>query len=468
MSQPHRTLIKNAHLIATFDDKYTTYRNGYVYLHGPEIVEVGQGDVDYLTDTVIDASNMLVMPGFVNTHHHLFQSLTRNIPLVQQAELFDWLINLYEIWRHLQREAFFVSAQTVMAELLLSGCTTTADHLYLFPSGTAGDMIDAEIEAARTLGIRFHPTRGSMSRGKSQMGLPPDDVVQTPEQILADSRRVLETYHDGSKFSMLQVALAPCAPFNVTSDLMRETVQLAREFGVRCHTHLAETLDEERYCQEIYGCRPVEYLRRLGWLGDDIWLAHCIHLNDDEIKMFGDTGTGVAHCPTSNMRLGSGIAPVRQMMEAGVQVGLGVDGSASNDGSNMLAELRQTLLIHRLTPHKWLSAREVLEMATRGGARLLGREDIGSIQVGQAADLILINLNQIGFAGAMSDPLAAVVFSPHQFAVHTTIVNGRVVVRDGKLVNFDLTQLIERQNQISQEILDKASRHSGIDFMKQA
>ncbi|OQY26523.1 MAG: 8-oxoguanine deaminase [Candidatus Cloacimonetes bacterium 4572_55] len=465
---PDRLLIRNARLIAAFDDRNRKIENGYLYAEGPKIIEMGQGSVDYPADIEIDARGMLMLPGLINTHHHMFQCMTRNIPLMQDAGLFDWLVNHYEIWRHLRREGFFISAQTAIAELLLSGCTTTSDHLYLFPSSTAGDMIDAEIDAARSLGVRFHPTRGSMSRGKSQQGLPPDDVVQSPDAIIADSKRVLDQYHDPSKFSMLQIALAPCAPFNVTSDLMRETVRLAREYGVRLHTHLAETLDEEAYCKKIYGCSPVEYLRDLDWLSSDIWLAHCIHLSDDEITLFADQGVGVAHCPSSNMRLGSGIAPVQKMLDAGVSVGLGVDGSASNDSSNMLAELRLTLLLHRLNPtnQKGLSAEETIGLATRGGAKLLGREDIGSLEVGKAADLIFIDLNQVGFAGGLSDPVASVVFSPHQYRAHTVVVNGRVVVSEGKLIDFDTKNLISRHNHMSQEIIEQASRESGVDFLK--
>lgn len=449
-------LIKNALLIATCNDQRQKIANGSIYITDQQITEVSADPIERPADCVLDASGKVVLPGMVNTHHHLYQTLTRNVPEVQNAPLFGWLVGLYEIWRELTAEGVFISAQVGMSELLLSGCTTTTDHLYLFPHGRGARFIDEEIRAAQALGMRFQPTRGSMSRGRSGGGLPPDDVVQTEAEIMADCRRVVETYHDSSRFSMCRVSLAPCSPFSVTSDLMRETVRMAREYKLHCHTHMAETLDEEVYCRKIYGCRPVEYLKSVDWLGSDVWLAHCVHLNDDEMALFADTGTAVAHCPTSNMRLGSGIAPVVRMLERGVTVGLGVDGSASNDCSNMLAEVRQGLLVHRLqTPlEKWLTAEDLLWLATRGGARALGRDDIGAIEPGKAADLILIDLRQINFAGSLSDPLAAVVFSQSFNRVDTAIVNGKIRVQHGELVGSDTAALIRRANEISHTMIE--------------
>ncbi len=399
----------------------------------------------------------VVLPGLVNTHHHLPQVLTRNVPRVQQAPLFAWLTGLYDVWRGWDEAAVDAAAQVGLGELLLTGCTTTTDHLYLFPRGQER-LIDAEIGAARALGIRFHPTRGSMSRGQSQGGLPPDDVCQDEQTILQDSERLVREYHDPRPRAMTRIALAPCAPFSVSDDLMRRTAALARGRSVRLHTHLAETLDEERYCLEVYGCRPVEYLRRLGWLGSDVWLAHCVHLSAEEVALFAETGTGVAHCPSSNLRLGSGLAPVRALLDAGAPVGLGVDGSASNDTSNMLAEARQALLAHRpgAPPEHWLTARDVLWMATRGGARCLGRDDVGSLEPGKAADVILVETRRLSYAGAGSDILAALVFSPFPEPVDTVIVNGRVVVEAGQLVGVDVPALVERAERISGTLLRAA------------
>ncbi|MBI1747381.1 MAG: 8-oxoguanine deaminase [Acidobacteria bacterium] len=449
-------LIKNALLIATCNDRREKIPHGSIYISDQQITEVSAVDISRPADVVLDGRGKLALPGLINTHHHLYQTLTRNIPEVQNASLFTWLVGLYEIWRELTAEGVFISAQVGMSELLLSGCTTTTDHLYLFPRVGGAQFIDEEIRAARELGMRFQPTRGSMSRGRRDGGLPPDDVVQTESEILQDCRRVVKAYHDPARFSMCRVSLAPCSPFSVTTDLMRQTIEMARREGLHVHTHLAETLDEEAYCLKIYGCRPVEYLNSVGWLGSDVWLAHCVHLNEDEIKLFADTGTAVAHCPTSNMRLGSGIAPVPQMLDHGITVGLGVDGSASNDASNMLAEVRQGLLVHRLQApvEKWLAAEDLLWLATRGGARALGRDDIGSIEVGKAADIVLIDLEQINYAGALSDPLAAVVFSQSFNHVDTAIVNGKIRVQYGRLVNVDATALIRRANEISQTMIE--------------
>ena len=462
-----RTLVHDARLVAPMDDARSRYPGGYVLLEDDRVVAVGPPPAPpgFSADRRIDATGKVVLPGLVNTHHHLPQVLTRNVPRVQEAPLFRWLVELYEVWRHLDAEAVTAAARVGLGELLLTGCTTTTDHLYLFPKGQER-FIDAEIQAARELGIRFQPTRGSMSRGKSQGGLPPDVVCQDEETILADSRRLIREYHDPRPRSMLRLALAPCAPFSVSEDLMRRTAELARENGLRLHTHLAETKDEEDYCQATYGCRPVEFLRRLGWLGSDVWLAHCVHLSREEIRLFAETGTGVAHCPSSNFRLGSGVSPVREMLDAGVPVGLGVDGSASNDSSNMLAEARQALLAHRSgrEPSQWLTAEDVLWAATRGGARCLGRDELGSLEPGKAADLVLVDTRRLSYAGAGSDPLAALVFSPWPEPVDTVIVNGRILVEGGQLTGVDVPRLIAHAESASAALLDAALRTTGIDY----
>jgi 8-oxoguanine deaminase len=460
-----RILIHDAREIVTMDDARSRHPGGHVLIDGDRIVSVGSGrPEDAAADRRIDAAGKIVLPGLVNTHHHLPQVLTRNVPAVQQAPLFGWLTELYRIWRWLDRETVGIAARVGLGELLLTGCTTTTDHLYLFPRGQER-FIDAEIGAAREMGIRFHPTRGSMSRGRSQGGLPPDDVVQDEASILADSRRLIAEYHDPRPRAMTRIALAPCSPFSVTDDLMRRTRDLAREHGVRLHTHLAETLDEERYCLEAYGRRPVDYLRGLDWLGADVWLAHCVHLSPDEVRLLGETGTGVAHCPSSNFRLGSGIAPVRDLLSAGAPVGLGVDGSASNDTSNMLAETRQALLAHRIgqPPDRWLSAEDVLWMATRGGAQCLGRDDVGSLEAGKAADVILVDTRRLSYAGAGSDIVAAMVFSPWPEPVDTSIVNGRIRVEAGRLVDVDVPSLIGRADDAARCLLESAARVSPLE-----
>jgi 8-oxoguanine deaminase len=460
-----RILIHDARLVATMDDARSVHPGGHVLIEDDRIVSVGPGlPADAAADRRLDARGKVVLPGLVNTHHHLPQILTRNVPAVQQAPLFAWLTHLYTIWRWLDVEAVGLAARVGLSELLLTGCTTTTDHLYLFPRGQTR-FIDAAIEAAREVGIRFQPTRGSMSRGQSHGGLPPDDVVQDEAEILADSRRLIAEYHDARPRAMTRIALAPCSPFSVTDDLMRRTRDLAREHGVRLHTHLAETLDEERYCLETYGERPVEYLRRLEWLGPDVWLAHCVYLSPDEVRLFAETGTGVAHCPSSNFRLGSGIAPVRALLDAGAPVGLGVDGSASNDTSNMLAEVRQAMLAHRIghDPSRWLTAEDALYLATRGGARCLGRDDVGSLEPGKAADVILVDTRRLSYAGAGSDILAALVFSPWPEPVDTAIVNGRVRVEGGRLVEGDVPALIERADAASRRLLQSAARRAGIE-----
>jgi len=464
-----RTLFKNARLVAVMDDRKKEIANGYVLVQDEAIELTGDGEPpDRLkVDRVIDATGRVILPGLVNTHHHLPQVLTRNVPRVQEAPLFKWLLELYEIWRGTDEDAVDAAARAGLAELLLTGCTTTTDHLYLFPTGH-DRLIDVEIAAARDTGIRFHPTRGSMSRGKSQGGLPPDDCCQSEEVILADSKRLIREYHDAKPRAMTRIALAPCSPFSVTDNLMRKTAELAREHAVRLHTHLAETKDEDKYCLEMYGCRPVEYLRKLGWLGADVWLAHCVHLNEHEVNTFAYTRTGVAHCPSSNFRLGSGTAPVRRMIDAGVAVGLGVDGSASNDSSNMLAETRQALLAHRHSedPSKWVTAREVLWLATRGGARCLGREDVGSLEPGKAADLIAIDTRRLSYAGAGGDILAAIVFTPWPEPVDMVMVNGKLLVEGGQLLGADIPMLIERADTASARLLQSAAKRTGREFTR--
>jgi cytosine/adenosine deaminase-related metal-dependent hydrolase len=450
------------------DDARRRIPGGWVLVNGERIEALGAPPLPpaiAATASRIDATGRVVLPGLVNTHHHLPQVLTRCVPRVQEAPLFRWLGDLYEAWRGFDEEAVETAATIGLGELLLTGATTTSDHLYLFPTGQQR-LIDAEIRAARRLGIRFHATRGSMSVGRSAGGLPPDDVCQDEETILADSLRLAREYHDPRPFAMVRIGLAPCAPFSVSEGLMRRTADLAREHGLRLHTHLAETKDEEAYCLERYGCRPVEFLRRLAWLADDVWLAHCVHLSDEEVALFGETGTGVAHCPSSNLRLGSGLARVRDLIDAGVPVGLGVDGSASNDTSNMLAEARQALLAHRRDsdPARWLSAEDVLWLATRGGARCLGRDDIGALEPGKAADLILVDTRRLSYAGAEADILAALVFSPFPEPVDTVLVNGRIVVRGGELGELDVPALLERAERISGRLLDGAARSTGLDY----
>jgi cytosine/adenosine deaminase-related metal-dependent hydrolase len=459
-------LVEGARLLAPMDDARSRLSDGWVLIRDGRIERVGSGTPPAVEATRrLDARGKVVLPGLINTHHHLPQTLTRNVPRVQEAPLFRWLTELYEVWRGLDAEAVDAATRVGLGELLLTGCTTTTDHLYLFPRGQTR-LVDVEIAAAREMGIRFQPTRGSMSRGQSQGGLPPDDVVQDEDAILEDSRRLIREYHDARPGAMTRVALAPCSPFSVTTDLMRRTRDLARGEGVRLHTHLAETLDEDAYCLEVYGVRPLEYLRQLDWLGRDVWLAHGVHFDREEVELLGQTGTGVAHCPSSNFRLGSGIAPVRALLEAGAPVGLGVDGSASNDSSNMLGEARQALLAHRVgaDPARWLTAEEVLWMATRGGARCLGREDVGSLEPGKAADLVMVDTRRLSYAGASSDLLAALVFSPWPEPVDTVVVNGRVVVEGGELLGVDTEALAARADAISRALLERASRATGRDY----
>ncbi|MCD6345046.1 MAG: 8-oxoguanine deaminase [Anaerolineae bacterium] len=445
-------LLKNATLLVTMDDEHHRISAGGLFVRDNVIEAVGPtAELPATADRVLDAGGMVVLPGLVNTHHHLYQTLTRAVPAAQDAVLFDWLKTLYPIWAGLDSEAIYVSAQLGLAELLLSGATTVSDHLYIYPNDA---RIDDEIRAARELGVRFHPCRGSMSRGESQGGLPPDRVVEDEDFILRDTRRVIETYHDANPYAMVRIVVAPCSPFSVTEDLMRESAKLARAYGVHLHTHLAETKDEEGFCLETSGKRPVAYAESLGWLGDDVWFAHGVHLNAEEIRRMAETRTGVAHCPGSNMRLGSGIAPIREYLDAGVPVGLGVDGSASNDSSHLLGEARLALLLQRVRGNPaGLTAEEALWLATRGGAEVLGRDDIGALSTGMAADFIGLRLDTLGYAGgAVHDPLAATVFCQPQ-NVELSVINGRVVVEEGQLLTVDLPPLIERHNRIARRLV---------------
>ncbi|SNS84668.1 Cytosine/adenosine deaminase [Noviherbaspirillum humi] len=444
-------LIKNAQVLVTMDAQRREIAGGAVFIRGNVIEQVGaSADLPQTADEVIDASGRLVMPGLVNTHHHMFQSLTRAVPGAQDAELFGWLTHLYPIWSGLTGEMVKVSTQTAMLELMLSGCTTSSDHLYLYPNDC---RLDDSIEAAQQIGMRFHAARGSMSVGRSQGGLPPDSLVEDEAEILRDTQRLIETWHDPERHAMLRIVVAPCSPFSVSPDLMRESARLARSHGVSLHTHLAETAGDVAYSRERFNMTPAQYAEDAGWVGHDVWHAHCVKLDDHGIGLFGRTGTGVAHCPCSNMRLASGIAPVRRMLEAGVPVGLGVDGSASNDGAHMLGEARQAMLLQRVgSGPDAMTARQALEVATLGGAKVLGRDDIGALAPGMAADLVAFDLRRHNFAGALHDPVAALVFSAPAGA-DFSIINGRVVVRDGRCLTLDAGVLVERHNRLAAELV---------------
>jgi 8-oxoguanine deaminase len=447
-----RTLLaKNAEVLATMDAGRRELRGAGIYAEGGTIVQVGPAaELPATADEVIDLSRCVVVPGLVNTHHHMVQTLTRAVPAAQDAELFGWLGALYPLWANLTPEMIHTATLTAMAELLLSGCTTSSDHLYIYPNGA---RLDDALEAAEAIGMRFHGSRGAMSLGQSKGGLPPDGVVEDEGAILQDMRRIIETYHDPARHSMRRIVVAPCSPFTVTEDLMREAAILARSYGVTLHTHLAENDNDVTYSLERYGKTPANYARDLGWLGSDVWHAHCVKLDDEGIDDFARTGTGIAHCPSSNMRLASGIAPVRKMRDAGVPIGLGVDGSVSNDGSNMIAEVRQAMLLQRVGyGPAAMTAREALELATLGGARVLGRDDIGSLAPGMSADFVAFDLDAVGFAGGWHDPVAALVFCAPASVKHS-VVNGRMVVRDGHLTTIDLGLTVERHNRLARALV---------------
>lgn len=443
-------LIKNARVVVTMDEQRREIDNGAIFVRGNVIEQVGPtSELPQVADEVIDAAGHVVMPGLVNTHHHMYQSLTRVIPAAQNGELFNWLQNLYPIWANLNSEMVHVSTLTAMSELILSGCTTSSDHLYIYPNDC---KLDDSIEAASKIGMRFHAARGAMSVGQSKGGLPPDRVVEDEKAILKDTQRLIETYHDSERHAMQRIVVAPCSPFSVSQDLMKEAAVLARSYGVSMHTHLAENVNDIAYSREKFNMTPAEYAEDCGWVGHDVWHAHCVQLDDDGVYMFAKTGTGVAHCPCSNMRLASGIAPIRKMVDAGVPVGLGVDGCASNDGAHMLGEARQAMLLQRVGfgPDA-MTARQALELATLGGAKVLNRDDIGALKPGMSADIVMFKLDQIGFAGALHDPVAALVFcTPSN--VNYSIINGKVVVKEGLLQTIDLPLVIERHNQLAADL----------------
>ncbi len=456
-------LVRNAEILVTMDDDRKEIRGGGLYIRDGLIEKVGEtASLLDAADEILDLTGHLVLPGLINTHHHFYQTLTRVVPSAQNVNLFNWLKTLYPIWGRMTAEDIYISTQTALAELALSGCTTAADHLYIYPNGS---RLDDEIEAANEIGLRIHASRGSMSLGESKGGLPPDRLVEDEAFILKDSQRIIEQYHDPKPGAMKQIVLAPCSPFSVTGDLMRESAALARQYGVHLHTHLAETQDEEAFCLEKFNLRPVALMEQLTWLDDDVWFAHSVHVNQEEIKEYAEKGCGVAHCPTSNMRLASGIAPTMDMLQAGVKVGLGVDGSASNDGSNLLEETRQALLAARVRAGLMgaskstgeaaplMTARKALEIATRGGAEVLGRTDLGSLEAGKCGDICAISLDKLEYAGGLHDPISAIVFCA-PVKVDYTVVNGNIVVKEGQLINLDVHKLVENHNRAARRLVN--------------
>ena len=443
-------LLQHIHTLATMDDARRELHDAWIWIEDGIIRALGvhTDEAPPAADTTHDLRQHVVIPGIINTHHHMFQSLTRCI--AQDRELFGWLQTLYPIWSRLTGEAIYASARLAMAELMLSGCTTSSDHLYIYPNGI---RLDDSLEAAAEIGMRFHAARGAMSVGESQGGLPPDAVVEDEAAILRETQRLIERWHDPKRYAMQRIVVAPCSPFSVSRGLMRDAALLAREHGVSLHTHLAENLNDIAYTRETFGCTPAEYAEQLGWLGPDVWHAHCVQLDEAGIALFAMTGTGVAHCPGSNMRLASGAAPIRRMRDAGVPVSLAVDGSASNDAGHMLGEARLALLLQRVAfGPSAMGAREMLEIATLGGARVLNRDDIGALAPGMAADLVTVRLDDVGMAGALHDPLAALLFC-HVPKVAYTVVNGRIVVRDGELATIELPALLERHNRLARQLV---------------
>ncbi len=447
-------LVRNALVLVAMDDTRREIPGGALYVRDNVIEQVGPtAELPDTADEVLDLDGHVVLPGLVNTHHHMYQSLTRVIPAGQNKELFGWLRSLYPIWAGLTGEAIYVSAKLAAAELVLSGCTTSSDHLYIFPKDVT---LEDEIRGVGEVGLRFTATRGSMSVGESKGGLPPDSVVETEDAILRDSQRVIEAHHDKSRYSMLRIGLAPCSPFSVSPDLMRASAELARNYpGVRLHTHLAETRPDVEYSVEMFGLKPGDYAEDVGWIGDDVWHAHCVHLTDEALDKFGRTGTGVAHCPASNARLASGIAQVRAMLNRNIPVGLGVDGSASNDSGHLLNEARLAMLMQRALTQDpaVLDARETLALATLGGARVLGRDDIGALKPGMAADFVAFDMGQLPFAGALHDPVAALLFCT-SVNVNYSVINGKVIVREGQLTTLEIEPLIEAHNRIARKLFN--------------
>lgn len=438
-------LIQNARYIVSCDDNDTLWERANIFIEDGIILSIGH---DYHTaDAVIDASNMALYPGLINTHHHLYQIFSRNLPEVQNMELFPWLVTLYEVWKGLDENVVRASSLTGMGELLKTGCTTCFDHHYVFPKA-GGDLIAAQFRAASEIGMRFVASRGSMDLSKKDGGLPPDSVVQTIDEILRESERLVDVWHDGTPYSMRQMVLAPCSPFSVSRDLLRESASLARTLGVRLHTHVAETQDEEQYTLSKYNMRPLQYMQSVGWTGPDVWYAHGIHFNTDELHTLAQTGTGVCHCPISNMKLSSGVCRVPEMLKLGVHVGLGVDGSASNDGSNLLEEMRVSFLLHRLHSSKAApSGYDILKLATRGSASLLGRTDIGHLAPNMAADLFMIDLNRLSLVGAQFDPMSLLSTVGLKGNVDFTVVNGVLVVQNGELTTIDEAAIIAHANE---------------------
>lgn len=434
-------LIKNASAIITCDTKDTVLEHTCLLIEDGIITYIGADSRP--ANEVIDASDCLVYPGLINTHHHLYQTFSRNLPKVQNMELFDWLTTLYEIWKNVNPDVIYHSSVTGMGELLKTGCTTCFEHHYVFPGGNSNTLLDAQFSAARDLGIRMYASRGSMDLSKKDGGLPPDSVVQNVDEILKDSRNAVEKYHDPNPYSMEMVALAPCSPFSASEELYRQSAILARDLGVRLHTHLCETLDEEHYVLEKYHKRPLAYMECMDWVGNDVWYAHGIHFNAEELSLLAQTGTGIAHCPISNMKLSSGICHIPDMLKLGVPVGLAVDGSASNDGSNLLEELRVAFLLHRLNSSNLApSGYDLLKIATNGSAKILGRNDIGSLEVGKAGDLFLINRNRLELTGADQDVRSMLGTVGFKGTVDYTVVNGKIVVKDGHLVGIDEAKIV--------------------------
>ena len=446
-------LMKNVKYLVTCDDNDRFMTDINMLVTDGVITYIGTEEKT--ADKIIDASRMVVYPGLINSHHHLYQTFTRNLPQVQNMELFPWLKTLYEIWKGIDGDSVYYSSLTGMGELLKTGCTTCLDNHYVFPEHSAGALLDAQFAAADALGIRMAATRGSMDLSVKDGGLPPDSVVQTIDEILRDSQAVVEKYHDSSRYSMHTVALAPCSPFSVTGGLLRESAVLARSLGVRLHTHLAETKDEEAFTLEHYGMRPLAYMESLGWIGDDVWYAHGIHFNTEELELLAATGTGVAHCPVSNMKLSSGIARIPEMLQMGVKTGLAVDGSASNDGSNMLEEMRVAYLLHRLNSSSEApSGYDILKMASRGSASILGREELGHLAEGMAADFFAISLDRIELVGGQYDPKSLLSCIGFKGAVDYTVVNGKVVVEQGRLVNVEEEKIVSKANAAVEKLLN--------------
>ncbi len=462
-------LVEHAEILVTMDDQRREIPDGALFVRNGAVVLADSTrtirrwlDTENITpDQIISAKGSVITPGLVNCHHHLYQTLTRTLGTGHGLSLFNWLKTLYPIWGQMDAEAVYTSAKVGIAELLLSGATTIADHLYLFPNGS---RLDDEIAAAQELGVRFHPTRGSMSLGESQGGLPPDSVCQSETEILDDSQRVIEQHHDAERFSMLRIGLAPCSPFSVTADLMRQSAALARcHRGVNLHTHLAETIDEDRFCEERFGLRPVPYMESLGWLGEDVWFAHMVHPSETDINTLAQTETGVCHCPSSNMILASGIAPIRQMVDAGIRIAIGVDGSASNDGNHMLGEARQAMLLQRVgwpgfeSSADRFTARDALSLATRGGAQVLNRDDIGHLAPGMAADFVAFRVDDLPHAGSLVDPVASLLTCTPA-AAWLSVINGQIVVEDGEIKGIEIPRLVEQHNRLSHQLLAKAGK----------